>query len=159
MRIPVKTQEPLLVSPDVPNVAYEQKRYTLPIDASGGGVIGMIGPPEGYFWKIDAVQMECTASGNVGTRVFYYYGEDKNARAFRHMCMVLTAGQIGTYIAAPGAAASTRTFAYGAGMITATGPSYFDVMQFPCKVGGKFDFALAGDTCNMHIIVREYRNV
>jgi len=147
-------KEPVQVRPDIPNEAYEQKRYTQAIPA---GTITMLGPPDGFYWVIDCVQLELQCSGNVGTRIGYYYAEDKNGRRMRYMFAARTAGQITTHVATPYGTADRLEHVTGANMYTSTGPSYFTIMQSPCKVGALLDFGLGGDTLNMHILVREYK--
>jgi len=152
MRIPVSTQEPVRVTTDVPNVQYEQKRVTL----TGFALNTFLetGPPNGFYWIVDSIIFDAATDGNVGTRDFHVYNRDKNGLQTRFRLTRVTAGQTVWMLGAPGAGYNGFDASSGTGSF----PLTFPVMQFPCTYGLlKSTFHGAGDTCNIHLLVREYR--
>jgi len=151
MRIPVITQEPVMVRSDVPNASYEQKRVSL---SPAYNTITYSGPPNGYYWLVDAVQVEIQTDANVGTRWVYLYFMDKNGRAARQEVNTAAASTIVKTIAAPGAACGSITEGEKLNSV----PLYAPVVQFPCAYGFLWtNFQGAGDVFNVHMLVREYR--
>lgn len=151
-RLPVVTQEPVRTSPDIPNVAYEQKRVTLTGFALN--TIQYVGPPNGYYWVLDSGMFDGTATADVGVRDWYLYAQDKDGRDVRLRLTRYIASEVAWYVLTPacsytGLDATSRT---------GSCPLPFSVMQFPCRIGlMKGTFTAAGDTGNFHLLVREYK--
>ena len=149
-RFPVSTQEPVHITGDVPNVTYEQKRVTLRDFVAN--TIQYMGPPNGYYWMIDAVQVEMTASAVVATRDHYVYIQDKAGNQMRRRFKRVTASEIAWYVMKDGVPESSN-----ASSASLTGPLYASVIQYPIQYGFMVDDVEAGDVTNVHAFVREYK--
>ena len=153
MRIPVVTQEPVHITGDVPNVTYEQKRISPVVPYNTATYVG---PPNGYYWFVDCVQIELQTDANVGTRHVYLYAADKNGNLMRQQVLEGVAGLQYYWIGTPSCAVGTR--AIGGTQRVFSSSCYFQVMQFPCRLGVLWDnFQGAADILNVHLLVREYK--
>jgi len=156
--IPVRTQEPMRVSPDVPNTAYEQKRIT--VNNTQGtltyGAIAYVGPPTGYYWVVDSLQVELNANVDVGNRHLFIYFRDKDNRAMRHQILAGVAATNIKHICAPGVGCGSYTESER----VSSSPLYTGVVDHPCAYGVLWNnFQGATDIVSMHVLVREYKVV
>lgn len=158
MRIPVHTQEPVHISPDIPNAAYEQKRIN--INSVQGtwpyNVQTFRGPPSGFYWFVDSIVVDIQCSADVGVRDVWIYWMDKQSNSIRFRIARLQANNsaqmVGTYGSAFTGWAVDGSTSFGTFPLPAT------VMQSPCAYGMlRTTFDSAGDTFNAHLLVREYR--
>lgn len=150
LRIPVSTQEPVHISPDAPNVAYEQKRVTL--TGFVANTIQYMGPAPGYYWVIDCIQVELTASAVVATRDHYVYIVDKVNNAMRRRIKRMVASETAWYVMKDGVPESSNSSS-----ASLTGPLYASVIQNPVRYGFLVNDVEAGDITTVHAFVREYR--
>jgi len=146
-------REPIIVT-DItqPDRDFEQKRVSL----SGFALdtYQEFGPPPNTYWIIDSMNFDATCDANVGTRDFYIYARDKLNNAIRFRLLRLTAVETAWMIGTYGSSYAGRDASSGTGSLSVP----FRLMQHPCKIGLlKTTFHGAGDTCNLHMMIREYQ--
>lgn len=154
IRIPVVTQEPVKTTSDVPISDYEVRDINATLVYN---TIAYFGPPSGYYWYVDHVQLEFQADANVGNRTTYIYYRVKDKTTTRHpFGPIHVAGTIEYAIAAPGCSVWNGTIWRSFSCY----PLITPVVQFPAAIGLYWtNFEGAGDVCTVHLHVREYRVV
>lgn len=151
MRIPVSTQEPIRTSPDIPAEAYEAIRVSIPLVYN---TISWLEIPTGYFWIVDAVQINFDTDANVGTRYVDLYMRQKDGQLLYYPAIYSAASFNNKHLAQPGLS-YTRTSALEA---YSTGPFWASVLPFPCRIGARWHtFQGAGDIGTLYAMVRQYK--
>ena len=153
MRIPVATQEPIRVRPDIPTDSYEQKRVTVPL-VYNTTVWAEV--PSGHYWVVDAVQINFNTDANVGTRYVDLYTRTRDGNTLYIPAISSAASFVNKHIAKPGLVYS-RVSALEA---LSTGPLPVDVLSSPCRIGARWHtFQGAGDFGYLYLFIREYKVV
>ena len=152
-RIPVTTQEPVHISPDIPVSTYERKRYSI---SPAYGVVGYLEPPSGFYWILDSVQIELSTTANVGERWVYLYHRNRFRDQVRYKLMYSDSGWLNTAIIEHGMA-YTRTQVGVNAHFTITAPLHTGVLQPDEGVGALLTNFNGGDSFTMHANVREYK--
>lgn len=150
-RVPVSTQEPLRTSPDVPTDQYELKRYSIPLTYN---TVVWLRVPSGYYWVVDAVQINFNTDANVGTRYVDTYILTRDTNTLYQPAIVSAASFVNKHIMQPG----LSYVRWSALEAFSMGPLLASVLPFGCAIGARWHtFQGAGDIGTLYVVVREYK--
>ena len=136
---------------DVPGESYEFKRVETPLVYDE---IVWLRVPIGFYWLVDAVQVNLNTDATVGSRNVDIYVMSSDRQTLYLFGIQSAAGFVNKCVHQPGMPHSSvsgleRLF---------TGPWYAPVLPFPCAIGARWhNFQGAGDHGDLYAFVREYR--
>jgi hypothetical protein len=131
--------------------SYEQKRVTL---TPAFDQITYIGPPAGYYWVVDSIQIELHCDAHWGNRLVYVYFMDQYMNATRFLAITGYSSYNYRAIMTPSTGLSTITI-YGEQ--TWEYPLYSVIVDDQSAYGfWRTNSYGADDVFNVHLFVREY---